>query len=156
VLFENLELVRTIVAAGGREAVAYGVYVRRRPPSTRHFLSQRVRQAYDEFARPLRMAAWLSVIPAMVWLGRRRGGAAVAVAVAATVACAEAGRRRDGGRRVFPFSASLLAPVWVLERGLCAWLALSARLSLGGVPYRGGLLRSAATPMKMLRAKHRR
>jgi hypothetical protein len=154
VLFENLELVRTVVAAGGHEHIAYGLFVRRRPPSTRHFVSQRVRQAYDEFARPARMATWLAVLPAMVWLGRRRGVTSVASALAATIVCAEAGRRRAGARDVFPLTASLAAPVWVLERAVCAWLALGARLWLGGVPYHGGLLRTAATPVHQLRARH--
>jgi hypothetical protein len=45
VLFENLELVRTMTAAGGREAVVFGLYVRRLPPTTSHYWSQRVRQA---------------------------------------------------------------------------------------------------------------
>src|SRR5690606_32390788 len=43
-LFENLELVRTVQAAGGREAVALDLLVERRPPTAVHFLSQRVRQ----------------------------------------------------------------------------------------------------------------
>jgi hypothetical protein len=154
VLFENLELVRTIVAAGGREAIAYGVFVRRRPPSTRHFLSQRVRQAYDEFARPIRMATWLAVIPALVWLYRRYGGGAVAAGLALSVICAEIGRRRAGGSRVFPLVASLLAPIWLLERAVCAWLALGARVALGGVPYRGRLMRDAASPLKALARSH--
>ena len=46
VLFENLELVRTVKAAGGLEHSAAGIYVRRLPPSAHHFWSQRVRQAY--------------------------------------------------------------------------------------------------------------
>jgi hypothetical protein len=51
---------------------------------------------------------------------------------------------------VFPFVASLLAPVWVLERAICAWLALGARLALGGVPYRGRIMRHAASSMRVL------
>src|SRR5215204_5850316 len=43
-LFENLELMRTIRAAGGKVATPLDLYVPRRPPSTDHFLSQRVRQ----------------------------------------------------------------------------------------------------------------
>ncbi|MFL5907275.1 MAG: glycosyltransferase, partial [Solirubrobacterales bacterium] len=47
-MFENLELVRTVVASGGREVVLRDALVARRPSTTRHFWSQRVRQAYDE------------------------------------------------------------------------------------------------------------
>jgi hypothetical protein len=150
VLFENLELVRTIVAAGGRECIAYDLFVRRRPPSTRHFLSQRVRQAYDEFARPVRMAMWLAVLPLLYWRKHRGGWGALRSAGMLAIVCAEIGRRRAGGQRVFPFIASLLAPLWILERAMCAWLAIGARLVLGGVPYRGRIMPHAATPMKAL------
>src|ERR1700712_1501721 len=55
VLFENLELIRTIRASGGRERLMLDLYVRRLPPSTQHFVRQRGRQAYDSFAQPGRM-----------------------------------------------------------------------------------------------------
>jgi hypothetical protein len=70
VLFENLELVRTVRAAGGTEAHPLDLYVRRLPPKTSHFWSQRVRQAYDEFARPLRLATRL-VNGGLMYHGRR-------------------------------------------------------------------------------------
>ncbi|MDQ3553000.1 MAG: glycosyltransferase [Chloroflexota bacterium] len=154
VLFENLELVRTIKALGGRELVAADLYVSRRPPHARHFWSQRVRQAYDELARPLRLTAWLALLPGGILMaaGRRWTGV-VAVFLAAT-ALAEAGRRRDGGRAVFPASASLMTPLWLLERSLTAWLAVGVRLVLGGVPYRGGILSRAATPSRVLDIRH--
>lgn len=153
-LFENLELVRTVIAAGGREASLYDAYVLRRPPTARHFWSQRVRQAYDELARPARLVLQLTVLPAMLLLaasGRWRALAAGAIAV---VLVAEIGRRRSGGKRVFPARTSLFAPAWLAERAVCAWLAVGARVLLGGVPYRGRILRHAATPMRVLRARH--
>jgi hypothetical protein len=152
-LFENLELVRTIIAAGGRERVALDLFVRRLPPSTRHFVSQRIRQAYDEFARPARMLVWLSVLPVLGATTRRRRWPAVAM-LAFAAALAECGRRRNNGTTVFPATTSLLAPVWVLERAVTAWLALGARVMLGGFPYRGRLVRQAATPMRELRRRH--
>ena len=96
VLFENLELVRTVKAAGGLEHSAAGIYVRRLPPSAHHFWSQRVRQAYDEFARPLRLAAWLAVAPASFGLIRRRQWRVIAASSAAVAIAAEVGRRRAG------------------------------------------------------------
>src|SRR5204862_2776403 len=104
VLFENLELVRTICAGGGREARALDLYVRRLPPPTRHFWSQRVRQAYDEFARPWRLAVWLSLLPTVVWASKRWGGLVPPAALAVSMGVAEAGRRRAGGARLFPFA----------------------------------------------------
>jgi hypothetical protein len=155
VLFENLELVRTVTAAGGRERWLPGVFVRRLPPTTRHFWSQRIRQAYDEFARPVRLAAALGLIPGLalgiaVW-----GGRAIVIALIAPIVVAEAGRRVHGGARVFPAAASLAAPLWVLERAVCAWLALGMRVVAGGVPYAGGVLRRAATPSRILVRRHR-
>ena len=153
-MFENLELVRTIVAAGGREAVPLDVFVARRPSSARHFLSQRVRQAYDELARPRRLAWQLAVLPVTATCIAAFGWPALPAIAVGIALLAEAGRRRAGGTRVFPVRASLLAPAWVAERALCSWLAVGSRVVLGGVRYRGTILRHAATPVKVLQARH--
>jgi hypothetical protein len=153
-MFENLELVRTIVAAGGREAALFDVFVPRRPPTVRHFWSQRVRQAYDELARPVRLALQLALLPVGLTLAVTGRWLAIGAGAAMAVAVAEAGRRRGGGRRVFPARTSLFAPLWLAERAVASWLAVGARVLLGGVPYRGRVLRHAATPMRVLRARH--
>jgi hypothetical protein len=57
VLFENLELIRTVRAGGGTLRYLRSPLVRRLPPDARTFLSQRVRQAYDSLAQPWRLAA---------------------------------------------------------------------------------------------------
>jgi hypothetical protein len=152
VLFENLELMRTVEDAGGVVLDLPGCFVRRHPPTAAHFVRQRVRQAYDEFARPTRMAAFLAVLPTVGWLVARRRVGALGVLAAATVATAEAGRRRAGGRSRFPFSGALLAPVWVVERAVCSWLALVRRLT-GGCPYAGVRFVRAATPVRELRLR---
>jgi Glycosyltransferase like family 2 len=149
-MFENLELVRTVRAAGGREVVLLDAFVARRPSTTRHFLSQRVRQAYDELARPGRLLVQLAFLPSIAlvaawWGWRGLAGAAIIVAL-----LAEAGRWRVGARCCFPPSASLLAPVWVVERALCSWLAVASRVAYGGVRYRGVVLRHAATSARTL------
>ena len=149
VLFENLELLRTVTARGGRVRWRLDLLVARRPPAVRHFVGQRVRQAYDEFARPAHLAVELALLPGLLRTVRR-GPAAVAAGALAAVAVAEAGRRRCGGRRAFPPSAVALAPVWLAERAVCAWVAVGYRLS-GGVPYRGRRLRAAASPVRALR-----
>ncbi|MEX2373017.1 MAG: glycosyltransferase family 2 protein, partial [Dehalococcoidia bacterium] len=156
VLFENLELCRIVEAAGGRHLVALDLYVRRLPPPAWHLWSPRLRQAYDEFARPRRMAAQLATLPLALLLvasGRRRF---VLGAALASMAIAEGGRRRSGGRRYFSPVASLLAPVWIAERAVCAWLALGSRVRHGGVPYGGGVLARAATPARVLGERHAR
>jgi Glycosyltransferase like family 2 len=151
VLFENLELSRTVAAAGGREVDAPDLFVARRPPTARHFAGQRVRQAYDSLATPGRLAAELSVLPVLAVAARRRRlGRAVGVLGLGTVALAEVGRRRAGGSAVFGGAASLWAPLWLAERSVCSWLAVARRLR-GGVPYAGGRLRTAAHPTRQLR-----
>jgi hypothetical protein len=153
VLFENLEMIRTVRANGGRELRPLDLYVRRLPPETARFWGQRVRQAYDDLAQPGRLALFLAVLPGLgAALAARRPGIPLAAA-AGVAGLAEAGRRRAGGRRVFPASASLLAPVWLLERGVCAWLAVGARVTRGGVVYTGRRVRVAAHSRRELRRR---
>lgn len=154
VMFENLELVRTVLAAGGREAVLLGAYVLRRPSTARHFLGQRVRQAYDEIARPARFVTQLAVLPIVLALALIGQWLALAILVASIALAAEIGRRREGATHVFPPTTPLFAPLWLAERAVCSWLALGARVVLGGVPYRGTIIRHAATPMRVLRRRH--
>lgn len=150
VLFENLEMERTIRAAGGRVVVRDDVFVVRRPPSTRHFLSQRVRQAYDSLAQPRRLLVELTILPALV-LARRRP-AAIALGTAVVIGVAEHGRRRHGGRTIFPATSALWAPLWALERGTAVWLAAALRLR-GGVRYAGRRIPRAGTPLRVLRVR---
>jgi hypothetical protein len=145
VLFENLELIRTVRRVGGRERNAVDLYVARRPPSLRRFLSQRVRQAYDDFALPARMAIALSLLPTATWLCVSHHTAVLAVRAALGIGLAELGRRRSGGASVFPVAASALAPLWIGERAVCAWLAVASRCVLGGCHYRGQVIRRAAS-----------
>jgi hypothetical protein len=155
VLFENLELIRTVRAAGGRERVLLDLFVRRVPPDSRHFWSQRTRQAYDELARPMRLLVWLSACPTLFALVMQRKWLAAAFGLMGVVGLAEAGRRRAGGSAVFPWSSSLFAPAWVMERSVCSWIAVAMRVIHGGVPYHGRVLRRAATPTRELRRRHR-
>lgn len=152
-LFENLELMRTIRAAGGRVMTPLDLYVARRPPSAAHFFSQRVRQAYDDFAIPLRITAFLALGPLAAHSLRRGRRHRLLGGALASILIAEIGRRRAGGAAHFPPSGSLLAPAWVAERALCSWLALGAKLR-GGVPYGDRRLGFSATPMRRLRRRH--
>lgn len=152
-LFENLELMRTIRAAGGKVVTPLDLFVPRRPPSTAHFLSQRIRQAYDDFAIPARIGAFLSVLP-LAALSLRGGRIRrLLVGVVTSILAAEIGRRRAGGKTRFPLSGSLLAPAWVVERSVCSWLAVVAKLR-GGVLYGGRRLGHSATPLWRLRRLH--
>ncbi|HEU4462288.1 MAG TPA: glycosyltransferase [Solirubrobacterales bacterium] len=153
VLFENLELIRTVRAHGGGVAEPLDLYVARVPPSAAHFWGQRTRQAYDDFALPLRMALWLAVLPLLALSAARRRPCLSLGPAAISVAAAELGRRRAGGRIVFPAGSSLLAPVWILERGVCAWLAVLQRLRFGGVRYGDSVIPLAAHSERQLRRR---
>jgi glycosyl transferase family 2 len=154
VLFENLELIRTLRADGARIAPAPQVYVRRLPPDARHFAGQRVRQAYDSLGQPPRLAAELALLPAIIFAVATRRYAGLGCGAAAAVALAELGRRRHDATAAFSWRASLLAPAWVAERSVCSWLALVCRLR-GGVVYAGQRLPRAATSATVLRRRPR-
>ena len=150
VLFENLELIRTVRAAGGRECLPLDLYVRREPPTVRHFLRQRVRQAYDSQAQPARLLVELALLPAAT-VAVRRPAWLLAGGLAA-IGVAEFGRRRGGGAAYFSVSGSLLAPLWLAERAMCSWVALGSR-ALGGASYSGRRISCPAHSIRRLRAR---
>ena len=158
VLYENLELIRTVECAGGAVAHRPDLYVRRAPPTFRRFLEQRPRQAYDDLAQPAKLALLLAVLPTtLVALRgpRRRLLLAVAGLIAGSMGLAERGRRRAGGTAVFPLPTVWWAPVWVVERSLTVWWAIWARLVRGGVRYGGSRLVVAANSRRRLRVSLR-
>jgi hypothetical protein len=152
-LFENLELMRTIRAAGGKVATPLDLYVARRPPSAAHFRSQRIRQAYDDFAIPARIGTFLAVGPLAAHALRRGHIRRLLAAGIASILVAEVGRSRAGGATRFPLTGSLLAPAWIAERAVCSWFALAAKLR-GGVLYGDRRLGHSATPLRRLRRRH--
>jgi Glycosyltransferase like family 2 len=154
VLFENLELIRTVTAAGGRVIDAPDLFVRRRPPTFTRFLEQRPRQAYEDWAQPLRFAVFLAAGPAVAAVTARRPRR-VLLGAALAIGAASVGRARHGGRLVFDRVSPLLAPLWFVERAIFSWVALARRLIGGGYPYRGTVIRRAATPPRMLRKRIR-
>ncbi|HET9030726.1 MAG TPA: glycosyltransferase [Candidatus Aquilonibacter sp.] len=147
-LFENLELVRTVRARGGREAVRRDLYVRRLPPTTAHYWSQRIRQAYDEFARPARLLAALSIVPLCI-----ARPSMIGIFTVASICAAGLGWIQSRGYRYFPALAVILAPLWLAERAITAWLALYERIRFGGVRYAGRIVKHAASSPKELRRK---
>jgi hypothetical protein len=151
-LFENLELMRTVLAAGGRILSPLDLYVARIPPSGRHFLSQRVRQAYDDRAMPVRALVFLGILPSALLLPGRARRFFLGTVALGSVAAAERGRRTAGGERYFPARTSLFAPAWVFERALCSWLALGSALR-GGAKYGEGRLGRSANPTNRLRRR---
>lgn len=161
VLFENLELARTVAAWSGTELSVPDLFVRRLPPTTDHFWGQRVRQAYDDLAEPQRLAVEAALLPLTAALlvrsarpgrGRTAARTGLVLEVVLPVLLAEVGRRRKGGRQVYRSSAALWAPAWLAERTTCIWLALACRAA-GGVPYAGQRLITAAHRPATLRTR---
>jgi hypothetical protein len=153
VLFENLELIRTVEAGGGRVVTPLDCYVRRLPPTAAHFWSQRRRQAYDDLAQPVRLAGALLVVPLTIKAVVHRRWGALLAAAGTAVLVAEAGRRRAGGGTVFPARAAAFAPLWLLERGVCSWLAVADRIRYGGCRYGDVVIRRAASSPRRLRTR---
>ena len=153
VMFENYEMVRTITVAGGREIAPLNVFVRRRPPAANQFFKQRTRQAYDEFARPSRALLQLALLPILLGTAIQKRWRLLVVAGLAVVVLAEAGRRRGGGASVFPGAASVLAPVWLLERSICIWFAFAEHVRHQGIAYRG-LYLPAGSRTRHLRGRY--
>jgi hypothetical protein len=149
VLFENLQLIRTIAATGGRVVNANDLFITRLPPTTSGFIEQRVRQAFDDFAQPGRLIWEASWLPALLMGLVIRRRVALLTLVTAPIAVAEMGRRRHGGRSAFPPTSAAWAPLWVMERAIAVWLAIGQRLR-GGVRYRGTRLPLAATRVSPL------
>jgi hypothetical protein len=154
VLFENLELIRTVTAGGGHVVDAPALFVRRRPPTLARFLEQRPRQAYDDWAQPIRFAGFLAAGPAIAAVARRRPRGLIIAAVAAILA-ASLGRSRNAGGEVFDRLSPFLAPLWISERAVLVWLAVIRRLVGRGSPYAGAFIRRAANPPRILRRRLR-
>ncbi len=148
VLFENLEMLRTLSSQGHHVLHADDLYVVRLPPTFQHFLDQRVRQAFDSGAQPLRLLVELAALPALLLATTSRPWS-LPVAAVASILLAEMGRRRAGGSTVFAWHLPLWAPCWVVERSVAAWLAVGSRVR-GGVPYAGQRLTRSAHSTRRL------
>lgn len=152
VLFENLELIRTIKAGGGRVLYKNDLFVRRVPPSTRHFWSQRIRQAYDDYAQPARLVFFTALLPLLIIIAIY-ALLLIPLLLILAIAIAEMGRRKYGGQCVIAANCSFFAPIWLMERGICTWLALFNKLIKGGVNYNHATISKAANPIGAIRRK---
>jgi hypothetical protein len=155
VLFENLELIRTVTAAGGHVVDAPSLFIRRRPPTFARFIEQRPRQAYDDWAQPLRFGLFLATGPAVAAAIARHRPRLLVLGAGSAILVADLGRRRNRGRNVFDRLSPLFAPLWLVERAALSWLALTRRVTRRGCPYAGTVIRCAANPPRVLRRRLR-
>jgi hypothetical protein len=152
VMFENLELIRTVKAGDGEVLYKDDLYIRRLPPTDGHFWSQRVRQAFDDNAQPLRLGFFIMLLPILIASAFLSPMLPV-VLLALSILVAEIGRRKFQGNIIFPLACSFYAPCWLLERGFCTWLAMFYRLKYGGIQYNSRIIRIAANPIWKIRMK---
>ncbi|MDP9017763.1 MAG: glycosyltransferase family 2 protein, partial [Candidatus Eremiobacteraeota bacterium] len=98
----------------------------------------------------LRMGLSLAALPALSAIVASRRWTLLAAAAVGFVCLAEVGRRKGQGSAHFPIVSSIVAPLWVLERSICAWLALGSLVKNGGIRYGNEIIRIAATPEHLL------
>ncbi|HEV2718590.1 MAG TPA: hypothetical protein VG323_01125 [Thermoanaerobaculia bacterium] len=123
--------VRRLQAQGAAVHSAPELFVRCEPPRVGTWLRERARQADDDFALPLKTAFFFALLPVAALLiafgGARLAGGYVGALVVGSLALALRGRA--GAAAIFPFRASLFAPLWLLERSMSVYWALLRKLS---------------------------
>lgn len=122
--------VRRLASLGAEVFSACEVFVRRLPPAFTAWLSERPKQADDDFAMPAKTAFFLALLPVAALLAafggiRLTGGYAGAI-VFGSVALAIRGR--GGAAPFFPLRACLCAPLWMAERSISVYWALFRKL----------------------------
>jgi hypothetical protein len=120
------DAVRRLAAQGAEVFSANDVFIQRQPPPFSAWLSERPRQADDDFSMPVKSAFFFALIP-MTLLLAMIGGIRIASGYAGAVAFAStmlAIRGRIGAAPFFPLRACLFAPLWVLERSVSVYWAL--------------------------------
>ena len=122
--------VRRLASQGVDVVSAFGIFVRRLPPILGEWLSERPRQAGDDFSFPVKTAFFLALLPMALLVAafggvRLAGGYAGAIAFGAV---ALAVRGRVGAGPFFPLRACLFAPLWVFERSISVYWALLRKL----------------------------
>lgn len=152
VIFENLELIRTVEAADGKILYKDDLFVERLPPSDSHFWSQRPRQAFDDYAQPLKLGFFFLLMPALMAAAFVSFWLPLALLLL-SIPVAEIGRRVSKGTQVFSAICSFYAPCWLLERGICTWIALFKKIKIGGCLYNNKVITTAANPVWKIRAK---
>ena len=144
VLFENEEMFRHFALHGARMYCADDFFVRKLPPTLGKFLEQRPRQSYEDLGMRKKTVLFASLLPLGATLAARSPGLAagyLALWSAAAVGLAWRGRAKDGAAHYFSRGAPLFAVPWIIERGISVWVALFWRVTRGGLPYWGRIVK---------------
>lgn len=139
VLFDNEEIIRHFAREGATVNYATNLFVRKRPPTLRKWREQRPRQAYEDFALRTKSALFFAIpllaAAASVFFGWQGIAAWLALVLVGATGLAVAGRARGVARNYFPWWVCFFAPLWVLERSISTYWALSWHLACGGYPF---------------------
>jgi hypothetical protein len=144
VLFDNEEIIRHFARHRVTIDYALDLFIRKRPPTLRKWLEQRPRQAYEDLPLRGKTALFVGLLPlglfAFVVAGLKAGAIFLGVLVSLSIIIVLIGRARGHAARFFPWSVSLFAPLWVIERTLSTYWALYWFVRRGGYPFGGKLL----------------
>ncbi len=129
---------RRLAAVGAEVYPATEVFVRRQPGQLADWMTERPRQAGDDFNLPMKSAFFFSLVPLLMLLailgGFRLAGSYASIIAVASVALAVRGR--SGAGAFFPLRAVLFAPLWVFERAVSVYWALFRKLRGADEPQR--------------------
>ena len=121
---------RRLSAVGAEVYPAPEVFVKRQPGALGEWLTNRARQASDDFAWPMKSAFFFSLMPMLLLLavlgGMQLAGGYAGVVAFASVALALRGRA--GATAFFPLRSVLFAPLWVFERSVSVYWALYRKI----------------------------
>ena len=113
--------------------------MRKRPPVFRKWIEQRPRQAYEDFGLRAKTTFFFALLPMLigvaVTLGARGLVTLLGVIAGLSWAVALCGRARGRAGDFIPLSCCLFAPLWLLERSVSTYWALSWYLTRGGYPF---------------------
>jgi hypothetical protein len=129
---------RRLAAVGAEVYPAAEVFVRRQPGQLAEWMTERPRQAGDDFMLPMKSAFFFSLVPLLTLLAvlgdLRLAGSYASVIAFASVALAIRGR--SGAGAFFPLRAVLFAPLWIFERSVSVYWALFRKLRGADEPQR--------------------
>lgn len=120
-----------LAAIGAEVYPASDVFVRRGAGTLAQWLESGVRGADRDLSRPMKTLPFLALIPLAILLVVL-GGSEAALAFLGIVSFTSIGlavKGRAGASRFFPFRACFFAPLWIFERALTVYWALSLRLA---------------------------
>lgn len=143
-LFDELSILRELVALGAEEVLVMEPWFPIAPTRPGKFLQQRIRYAYEHLQNVRRATMFLGVVPVllgMLLVAPLAAAGLAAVLTLGTALLALVGQRRYPS--LAPPFAWLLAPVYFWLLTVAIWVAFAFYLT-GGMPYGGARVKRPA------------